>query len=129
MKLLKIVDMMDIKEYFQVWSLRFLIKKNRIGNKCKWITSWRIHKPVTKIFKRRRLYTRLNHNNWAGDLDQMRLLSSKNKNVKYFLCSIDVFTKYTWIISWKDKKSKTVLNVFIERVIESNRKPDKLWSD
>ena len=121
--------MMDIKEHYQVWSLRFLIKKNRIGKKYKWIASWRIHKPVTKIFKRRRLYPRLNHNNWAADLDQMRLLSSKNKNAKYFLCSIDVFTKYTWIKSWKDKKSKTVLNVFIERVNESNRWPDKLWSD
>ena len=30
---------------------------------------------------------------------------------------------------WKRKKSKTVLNIFIEIVDESNRKPNKLWVD
>ena len=29
----------------------------------------------------------------------------------------------------KDKKGKTVLNAFIETVIGSNRKPNKLWVD
>ena len=42
---------------------------------------------------------------------------------------IDVFTKYAWIKPLKDKKSKTVLNAFIEIVNESNRKPNKLWVD
>ena len=27
----------------------------------------------------------------------MELLSSNNKNSKYFLCLIDVFIKYTWV--------------------------------
>ena len=35
-------------------------------------------------------------NIWAADLTEMGSLSSKNKNVKYLLCVIDVFTKYTW---------------------------------
>ena len=30
---------------------------------------------------------------WAADLAEMRSLSSKNENVKYLLCAIDVFTK------------------------------------
>ena len=37
------------------------------------------------------------------------------------------FTKYSWVKPLKDKKGKTVLNVFIEIVNESNRKPNKLW--
>ena len=37
------------------------------------------------------------------------------------LCFIDVFTKYVWFKPLKDKKGKTVLNVFIEIVNESNR--------
>ena len=32
----------------------------------------------------------------------MESLSSKNKNVKYFLCFIDVFTKYAWVKPLKD---------------------------
>ena len=56
-------------------------------------------------------------------------MSSTNKNVKYLLCVIDVFTKYAWVKPLKDKKGKTVLSAFIEIVNESNRKPSKLWVD
>ena len=43
----------------------------------------------------------------------MGSLSSKNKNVKYLLCVIDVFIKYAWVKHVKDKKAKTFLNAFI----------------
>ena len=46
----------------------------------------------------------------------MESLSSKNNNVKYLLCVIDVFTKYAWIKPLKDKKGKTILNAFIDIV-------------
>ena len=59
----------------------------------------------------------------------MELLSSKNKTVKYFLSVVDVFTKYAWVKPLKYKKGKTILNVFIEIVNESNRKPNNLWVD
>ena len=59
----------------------------------------------------------------------MGSLSSKNRNVKYLLCVIDVFTKYITIKPLKDTKGKIVLNVFIEIVNESNRKSNKLWVD
>ena len=59
----------------------------------------------------------------------MELLSSKNKNAKYLLCVIDVFTKYAWVKPLKDQKGKTVLKVFINIVNESNCKPNKLWVD
>ena len=59
----------------------------------------------------------------------MELFSSKNKNVKYLLCVIDVFIKYAWVKPLKDEKGKAVLNAFIETVNESNCKPNKLWVD
>ena len=59
----------------------------------------------------------------------MESLSSKNKNVKYLLCVIDVFTKYAWVKPLQDKKDKISLNAFIEIVNESNRNPNKLWVD
>ena len=40
-----------------------------------------------------------------------------------------IFTKFTWVKPLKDEKSKAVLNVFIEIVNESNRKPNKLRVD
>ena len=88
-----------------------------------------LHKPVTKKFKRRKVYARFKDNIWAADLAEMGSLSSKNKNVKYLLCVIDFFTKDAWVKPLKDKKGKAVLNAFIEIVNESNRKPNKLWVD
>ena len=42
---------------------------------------------------------------------------------------IDFFIKYAWVKLLKDKKSKTVLNAFIELVNKSNQKLNKLWVD
>ena len=70
-----------------------------------------------KKFKRRKVYARLKDNIWAADLTEFESLSSKNKNVKYLLCIIDVFTKYAWVKPLKDKKGETVLNGFIEIVM------------
>ena len=84
-----------------------------------------IHKPVTKKFKRRKIYVRFNDNIWAADLAEMESLSPKNKNVKYLSCVIDVFTKYIWVKPLKYKKGKTVLNAFMK----INRERSKLWVD
>ena len=59
----------------------------------------------------------------------MESLSAKNKSFKYLLYVIDVLTKYAQVKCLKDKKGKTALNVFIEIVNDSNRKPNKLWGD
>ena len=52
-----------------------------------------LHKPVIKKFKRRKVYVRFKDNISAAGLTEMKLLSSKNKKVKYLLCVIDIFTK------------------------------------
>ena len=57
----------------------------------------------------------------------MKRLSSKDKNIKYLLCVIDVLTKYAWVKPLNDKKVKTVLDTFIEIVNESNGKPINYW--
>ena len=42
---------------------------------------------------------------------------------------MDISTKYVWVEPLKDKKGKTVQNVFIEIVNKSNCTPNKLWVD
>ena len=76
-----------------------------------------LHEPVTKKFKWKNVYARLKKNIWAANLAEIELLSSKNKNVKYLLCVINVFTKYAWVKPLiKDKKGRKLLNSFIEIV-------------
>ena len=108
---------------------KFFDKKAGSGIRVNEQLAKELRKPVIKKFKRRKVYARFKDNIWAEDLAEMESFSSKNKNVKYLLCVIDVFTNYAWVKPSKDKKSKPVLNAFIEIVNESNRKPNKLWVD
>ena len=66
----------------------------------------KLHKPVTKKSKGRKVYERFKDNICVADLVEMGSLFSKNKNVKYLLCVIDVLTKYAWVKPLKDKKGK-----------------------
>ena len=85
-----------------------------------------LHKPTTTKIKRRKVYTKFKDKIWAANLAEVKSLCSKNKNVKYSLCVIDVFTKYAWVKHFNNREGKTVLNAFIEIVNESNFKPNKL---
>ena len=68
-------------------------------------------------------------NIWGADLDDMQLISKLNKGIRFLLCVIDIFSKYTWFIPLKDKKGITVSNSFQNILKESNCKPKKIWAD
>ena len=51
-------------------------------------------------------------NIWGVDLVDMQSLSKYNKGIKYLLCAIDLFSKYAWVISIKDKKGTSIVNAF-----------------
>ena len=42
---------------------------------------------------------------------------------------IDIYCKYAWVISLKDKKSITITNAFQKIFKESNRKPNRILVD
>ena len=42
----------------------------------------------------------------------MQSLSKKHKGIKYLLCAIDLYSKYAFVVSLKDKKGISVTNGF-----------------
>ena len=68
-----------------------------------------LHKPVIRKFTKRKVYSSFKGNIWGVDLADMQLLSRQNKGVKYLLCVIDLFSKYTFIVPLKDKKAASVV--------------------
>ena len=42
----------------------------------------------------------------------MKLISKSHKGFKILLSVIDIYSKYTWIISLKDKKDTIITNAF-----------------
>ena len=39
---------------------------------------------------------------------------------------IDIYSKYAWVVSLKDKKGVTIVNAFQSILIESGKKPKKI---
>ena len=80
----------------------------------KQIISWQIErrKPIINKFKKRKVYSSFRDNIWGVDLADMQSLSRYNKGIRYLLCTIDLFSKYAWVIPIKDKKCASVVNDF-----------------
>ena len=57
----------------------------------------------------------------------MQAFSKFNRGVKYLLAVIDVFSKYGWLIPFKDKTGKSVASAL--EAIFKERKPEKMWVD
>ena len=93
MKLLEIKNVMNIKEHQQVWSISFLIKKGS-GPSANEELARELNKLVINKFKGRRVYANFKDDIWGADLAEIESLFSKNGNVKYSLCVINLFTKY-----------------------------------
>ena len=45
-------------------------------------------------------------------LADMQLISKLNKGFRLLICLIDIFSKYAWFVSLKDKKDITIANAF-----------------
>ena len=88
-----------------------------------------LHKPIIRKFNKRKVYSQFTDNIWGVDLADMQSLSRKNKGIKYLLCAIDLYSKYTFVIPLKDKKGISIVNAFNKIIKQSNRKPNKIWVD
>ena len=42
----------------------------------------------------------------------MQLMSKFIIGFRFLLCVFDIYTKYAWVIPWKDKKEITITNTF-----------------
>ena len=58
----------------------------------------------------------------------MQSLSKYNKEIKYLLCAIDLFSKYAWVVPIKNKKGISIVNAF-QKIISEGRKANKIWVD
>ena len=59
-------------------------------------------------------------NIWGADLAYMQLISKFIKVVRFLLCVIDIYRKYAWDVSLKDKKSITITNTILKILYEIN---------
>ena len=88
-----------------------------------------LHKPIIRNFKRRKVYSSFKDNIWGADLADITLISKFNKSIKYLLCVIDLFARYSWVIPLKNKKGDSIVEGFQSILKNSHLKPNKIWVD
>ena len=59
----------------------------------------------------------------------MQSISKFNKEFRFLLGVIDIFSKYAWVVPLKDKKGASIVNAFQKILDKSGRKPNKTWVD
>ena len=102
-------------------------KQSGITNEFNYQLANELHKPIIRKLKKKKVYSSFKDNIWDVDLADMQSLSRYNKGFKYLLCAINLFSKYAWVISIKDKKGASIVNAF--KKIISKRKQNKTWVD
>ena len=88
-----------------------------------------LHKTIIRKFKKRKVYSSFKDNICGVNLADMQLISKYNKVSRYLLCVIDLFSKYSWVVSLKDKKGVSIVNAFQKILDSSKRKPNKIRVD
>ena len=48
----------------------------------------------------------------GAGLAYMQLITKFNKEFRFLLCVIDIFSKYAWVVPLKDKKGISIANAF-----------------
>ena len=71
-----------------------------------------LHKPTIRNFKRIKVYSSFKDNIWGVDLADMSLIIKFSKGIKYLLCVIDLFSRYSWVFPLKNKKGDSIVEGF-----------------
>ena len=87
-----------------------------------------LHRPARKNYARRRVVVRGLDETWQADLVDMSAYARYNKDYKYLLTIIDIFSKYAWAVPTKTKGSKDVTDAMYS-VLKKGRVPRKLHVD
>ena len=116
---------MDINADLLQWSINVLIKKTsgsdikneNISNKRPPYLPTRelaeeLHKPIIQKIHKRKVESPFIDNISGANLADIQLISKFNKEFRFLLCVIGIYSKYAWVIPLKDKKGTTITNDF-----------------
>ena len=96
-----------------------------------WLTkqdSHTLYRRAKRRFKRRKIITSGVDTQWAADLAYVDNLSEYNKNVKYLLFCVDVFSKYLWIETLRGKSGNDISKA-LQTIFSQGRKPFSIHVD
>ena len=96
-----------------------------------WLSSqdtYTVNKTVRRKFKRNRVIVSGIDDQWDGDLMDLSSLAKYNKNYKFILLLIDIFSRFVWAVPLKSKHASEIIKAF-KKVFSKGRKPTSLRTD
>ena len=103
---------------------KFFDKKSKVSGSATNESSYQLvnelHKQIIGNFKNRKVYSSFRDNICGVDLAGMQSLTKFYKGIKYLLCTIDLFSKYAWVVPIKDKKGTSIVIAF-QKIISEER--------
>jgi len=93
------------------------------------IPAYTLHVPVTKHYKRRRVYVHGINEQWGMDLADIQKYSGSNNRKKYLLCVMDIFSKRAWVEAIPNKTGPVVLKALQKIFTRAGAMPLKIQSD
>ena len=123
---------MDIKKVLLQLVINFFIKKSlgsgiKNENMSDQKLTEELHKQIIRLLKKRKVHSSIIDSIWVADLAEMQLINKVNKEIRFLLCVYDIFSKYTWVISWKEKKGITIISAFQKILDQPNGRTKKTW--
>lgn len=88
-----------------------------------------LHAPARKRYRRRRVLTRGLDDLWQADLVDMLAYARFNRNKRYILTVIDVYSKFAWAEPVARKTGELVTQAFARVLSRSGRCPALLHTD
>ena len=122
----------SIQSLYEAAKLKSPRKAMRKSDIIGWLQkqdTYTLHKPVIRKFVKRKTITSGIDKQWQADLVQIGQISKHNRNVKYLLCCICIFSRYAMVEPLKDKTTKVVVSAFKKIFKREKRQPVKLQTD
>ena len=100
------------------------------------VTAWlkkqetsQVHAPVRKIKHFFPIKSNYLDHIWQVDLMDVSSQAHNNSGINFFLCAIDIWSRFVWVRLLKNKTNVTCTEAFSSILKESGRKPKVLMSD
>jgi hypothetical protein len=90
---------------------------------------YNLHKDGRKRFKTRKIRADARDHIWTADLQDVQNISKFNDGVTFLFVILDVVSKFLWVEPLKNKTSESIAEAFTKVVVNSGRKPGKLFTD
>lgn len=124
--------------FFSAKKLRFVlkdeyklnVKESQIQNWLEKQSSYTIHKPRRKIFRRNPIIAHYLDHNWQADIGFLTKFKKSNAGFSCFLLCIDVISRFIWGEPMKTKNGPETAKAF-ETILSRSfpRKPEKIQTD